>query len=177
MASHGESRSTGVACTAGELRDGRIFRGTPSSEDSLIDIEVREDCCMRLFVSRLTASRGMANDGESVIMDGVAIAYSARLLGWINAISQRIDYDSGWMLGICASGLRGLRSVAWSDRIIPGMSGPRYDQDDYTRVLIASVQMMRRDPHTILSRMVGPLLRALGTESIYDQAMHFGSLA
>lgn len=166
-------RSSGLAYCSQQLRDGRRYDTDRDDESSMIDIEVREDGGLRAFVGRITdeAGGGGGTAREFIILDGLAVAYAVRLVHWARMVSTLTGYGSSWMFGIAASGLQGCRSYVWLNDY--SSSGPRYDRDDYRRTTTATLTEMTEHPGVVAKRLVGALLRGLGTAAVFEEALNY----
>lgn len=72
-----------MALCSNGLQDGR--RATADAvqcEADSLDVELREDGGLRVFVGRLTEER----DGSKLILEGLAIAYVTRLVEWARSV-------------------------------------------------------------------------------------------
>ncbi|ACV78460.1 hypothetical protein Namu_2082 [Nakamurella multipartita DSM 44233] len=164
-------RSTGRAYCSQTLSDGRRYRPDGDFESDTVDIEVHEDGGIRAMVGRMTeeyAGRNSRSTPESVIFDGLAVAYAVRLVHWARMLSVLTGYHSGWLFGIAATGLEGRRSLVWAQRFPP--RGPHYDQDSYRRTTTATLTEMTEHPGVVAKRLIGALLRGLGTTEEFQEA-------
>lgn len=165
------TRSNGRAYCSQELADGRRYQPSGDIEHSMVDIEVREDGGIRILVGRITdetIGRQYGSPAETVILDGLAVGYTFRLVHWARMLSRLTGYRSSWLLGIAATGLEGLRSLVWTQRFPP--AGPHYDRDSYRRTTTATLTEMTEHPGVVAKRLVGALLRGLGTTEEFQEA-------
>ena len=148
------SRSKGSAFTT--VRGGQ-WDPAQDREDSFVDIEFREDGSIRVIVGRMTDSTpsGMA------ILDGIAVAYCIRLVGWAMSLAEQTTYRGAWSFGIAANGLRGIG--AYESR-----SRGAYDVDLYEEVTSATLSEIEDNGTEVVNRLIGGLLRGLGTSKKYD---------
>lgn len=157
-------RSTGLAYCSPALSDGRRYRADGDFESDIVDIEVHEDGGIRVLVGRMTeefAGGNSRSTPESVILDGLAVSYTVRLVHWARMLSTLMGYHSGWLFGIAASGLDGRRSLVWAQRFPP--RGPHYDRDSYRKTTTATLAEMTEHPGRVAHRLAGGLLRGLAT--------------
>ncbi|WP_395107598.1 helix-turn-helix domain-containing protein [Actinomadura sp. SCN-SB] len=169
-AHNGFRRSRGVARATPNLADRSNFR--PISEyspEDAIELQVHEDGGLRLFSSRLSDKRGQGSSPEEqVIIEAVAVIHARRFLALVVAAGEHAGYFGNWALALGATGLQGLRPAPgrnfWGD-------GPAYDRDIYTAATAATRAELNQAPGAITRRLVGPLLRALDTESNHMSAL------
>jgi len=152
-------RADGVGFSSFSLREGRQFDRKSGSEKSAIDIEVLETGGIRVFVGRLTDSR-------DCVLDGLAVAFTVRLIQWAVMLSEVTDYRGGWTFGIAGNRLRGLCSSAVSE----GEASP-YNRDSYRATTSATKIEMTQQPARVAGRLMGLLLRGLGTSNRYQAAL------
>jgi hypothetical protein len=156
-------RSTGAALTSFHLNDARQIRpdlNTPSG--NVVELEVHEDGGLRIFMGRL--SDYLQSADEHVLLDQHVAIYTRQLIALTVAAAKRAGYLGNWVLAAGATNLRGKYSYEyarsrWNDE------GPRYDADTYERVTMASYAELSKQSGAVASRLVGKLLRALGTTS------------
>mgnify|MGYP003575620769 CR=1 FL=1 len=130
------------------------------SEQSILDIELLESGGIRILIGRGTATW---TPGESIVCDGLALAYAQRLTFWTSTLSKRYGYRSLWSLGLRVNGVKGLRSHMkvddWSSfeppRTMPG--------DVYSRTITVSADALDSSPEDAVESLVGRLLKMLGT--------------
>jgi hypothetical protein len=162
-------RAAGTAMTGGSgLSTGRAWSrdvSAPRDEASMLDIEFREDGGLRVLVGRMTDVR---ESGQvEIICDGLAVSYALRLAGWAAAFGEQVGYRGAWVLGIYGDRLRGRQSHvyaegAWGD-------SQTYDADDYRSVTTAVHLEMVERPNVVAERLVGRLVRGLGTWGMYGK--------
>lgn len=127
-------------------------------------MEFRDDGGIRVFVDRMTDMWARANG--LVVVDGLAVAYSLRIVHWAARLGERIGYRGSWILGLHGSGLRGLQS---HKRVEHWDSGPAYDENFYRETTTAFDLEIRQRPHAVAERLVGRLIDGLGTRPAFDQ--------
>jgi len=155
-------RAEGFALTTlGMETSGRLLEGT-SKESSMVDIEFREDGGIRVLMGRMTDTW---NEGPT-ICDGLAVAYARRLVRWAIEYGDAFGYSGQWGFGLAASGLKGLSSHVFREGMMIRRASI-YDVDLYRSVTTATRQEMKAEPWTVAHRLVGKLLRGLGTETYY----------
>lgn len=155
-------RAHGVAFTSldGASRGRRL--DSDRTEENAVDIEFREDGGIRVFMGRMTPTWGQ---GPAIVADGLAVAYARRVVTWAVEYGELFNYSGAWGLGIAANGLQGLSSSLTRER---HYDGPVYDRDTYRSITTATRQDMTLTPWQVADRLVGRLVRGLGTESYYS---------
>ena len=161
-------RAHGVALCSQELREGRQVSSYEAGiERTSLDIELREDGGFRVFVGRLTDED---RNGTPLILDGLAIAYATRLAEWARSVGFVTSYFGRWLFGVAGSGLRGKRSLTYEERFLE--EGPTYDADDYRQTTTAEYFELDERPGDIVERLIGRLLRGLGTADYFASHVH-----
>ena len=122
---------------------------------------------MRVFVGRLTEER----DGTKLIQDGLAIAYATRLVEWARLISRMTGYRGRWLFGVAGNQLWGGRSAISGTRFMG--SWPVYDADEYRQITTADHGELDERPGDVVQRLVGRLLRGLGTADAYADQVQY----
>ncbi len=154
-------RDTGVSMVNSDADGpGRTPNSELFSEKSLLDIELRETGGLRIFIGRGT---DFLNPEEKIICDGIAVAYTQRLLFWTNKLSELYGYHSLWSLGLRINGIQGLRSQLKVDNWDTFESPSTMDTDVYSRVHNAGSNSIATEPDTAIVALVGRLLKVLGT--------------
>jgi hypothetical protein len=164
-------RAAGTAmCSGAGLEKGRMVPGETlgdRTEANMLDVEFREDGGVRVFVGRMTDSGPVFERSVKTILDGLAVAYALRLAGWATAVGEATGYRGVWVFGIHGDRLRGLQShrsaqSVWGD-------SQTYDAADYREVTTATHLEMADRPEAVAERLVGRLLRGLGTWTAYER--------
>ncbi len=165
----GCSMHSGVLSGPGRTMDPEYGYGDP--EGGLLDIEFREDGGIRLLVGRLVQMRGHDGDhsGTRVAADGLAIAYAFRLLAWSRDIAQATEYYGPWAFGVRIGGLRG----ALSSRVVDDFTAraTTYDAETYQETTESSRDEMTASPGLVVGRLIGRLLRGLGSQEYWRAEM------
>lgn len=136
----------------------------PDDNGTLLDVEIRDDGGIRILVGRMTdqVGRRPGQEDEMMILDGLAVAYSRRLVDWAAALGEATGWRGSWTLGLHGDRLRGLKSYVTREGMFLS-DGPAYDVDSYREVTTAShVEMLQR-PGTVARRLVGRLADGLNT--------------
>jgi hypothetical protein len=162
------NRAHGVAMSSYAIGPGRKLAptedGRSPDDQSLLDIELRDDGGIRVLVGRMTmtASRPFGDSTKPIVLDGLAVAYARYVISWAMAISDRANWHGSWMFGLHADGLRGAESYLHQGRLMAGRA-PAFDVDEYREVTMASHLEMTQNPHAVAYRLAGRLTEALGT--------------
>lgn len=166
------NRANGIGLSSHSLSGpGRTVLPNPNSGDNddgtLLDIELRDDGGIRLFVGRGTMSVGRPPaEIAEFILDSLAVAYTRRLVDWAVAVGERTGWRGTWMLGVHCDRLRGRSSFAHMNNL--GMfNAPAYDESTYREVTTASHLEMQQRPNTVARRVIGRLAETLGTFGHY----------
>lgn len=130
------------------------------SEKSILDVELFESGGIRVLIGRGTDE---ANTDETVICDGLAVAYAQRLTFWANTLSERFRYNSLWTLGLRINGVKGLRSHMTLDNWGSFEPTRTMQRDVYSRSITVSADALERTPEEVVESLVGRLLKILGT--------------
>lgn len=159
------TRARGLAATT--LPDGARSAPDDFDEKNALDIEIQEHGGIRLFCGRMTqAWRPQGAEIQAAICDGLALAYVARAVRWAKAIADLADYRGAWGFGFTATRLNGLISSAlindWTQRASP------YDRDDFESTTTATLTELEDAPGRVVNRVIGQLLRGLGTDHKYS---------
>lgn len=106
-----------------------------------------------------------------VILDALAAVYAIRLAAWAAEVGQRTGYRGSWALGVHGSQLRGVTSLESSRSSGFQSDGQPFDAADYREVTTATHLELLERPQAVAGRLVGRLIRALGTEPVFAQAL------
>jgi hypothetical protein len=161
-------RAEGTAMSNGmAVGPGRQWDGTEESlrsEHSLLDVEFREDGGIRVLLGRMTDWRsGNGQAPFEVITDGLAVAYCHRLVGWALALADAVGYRGAWLLAFAGDRLRGKASSVFAEPGFWDVDNQTYDSDTYRAVTTAVRAEMEERPAQVAERLVGRLIRGLGT--------------
>lgn len=167
-------RAHGVALCSLELvdagRQATTRADAPRQEKASFDVELREDGGLRVFVGRLTDTQ----DGTVLINDAVAIAWVSRLTEWVRSVGAMTGYRGRWLLGMAGTELRGRRSSTAENHF--WKEGHVYDAQTYRRTTSADFAELSRRPGDVVERLVGPLLRGLGTDVHHQEHVHYPTM-
>lgn len=167
-ASNKLARSRGTAFVSYEaLGPGRTPNPEANAntvESKLLDVEVTHGGGLRVYLGQGTA---LWTPEQAVILDSLAVAYMQHLMAWMSRLAEALNYGGAWVVGIRATGLRGLKS----SRSLEFGSGNRYgamDSDTYQRVTTVTLAEVQDAPNATVRSIIGNYLRALGTEGHYS---------
>ncbi|MFF7764182.1 AlbA family DNA-binding domain-containing protein [Streptomyces griseorubiginosus] len=170
-ATQGDRRAGGAALCSHNLADGRTHKPTGQwGDEDLIEVQFFEDGGLRLYSSRLSDNPGRSSDGEQALFDAAAVGLTRRMLEVVRLTAEKAGYFGNWTLAVGATRLQGRRRYAGEAWAFAGTSG-RYSQDTYKRATGATWADLNSAPGTITGRLLGPLLRSLGSQDLFTQAL------
>lgn len=158
-------RSDGGAMTSMEAG----VPGIPadSREESLLDVELRDNGGFRIVMGRFTATSERRGP-HKVIFDIAAVGYAARAILLANQISERTGYRGAWGFGFHGDYLSDSRSLALEDdNNWFNDSGDPFADDEYTEVTTAHRSELEDAPWAAANRLVGRLLHSLGSYELF----------
>lgn len=132
------------------------------AERGLLDIELSNSGGLQVTVGFGTTDKAPTGS----IRDRLHATYAVNLVGWVREIANVTGYGGPWTLGLRGTGLKGLGPEA-QENGWPGSWGAM-DEDTYTRTCVVSHLELAEEPKTVTLRLVGDLLRVLGTISGYE---------
>jgi hypothetical protein len=92
------------------------------------------------------------------------------MLEVVRLTAQRAGYFGNWTLAVGATRLQGRRRYADEARPFAGMSA-RYTQATYKQATGATWADLNAAPGAITGRLLGPLLRSLGSQDVFAKAL------
>ena len=98
----------------------------------------------------------------TVIIDRLVLALTLFVVRLAHVIGARTGYYGSWDFGVGLTRLRGSISNLMHDAFTATPQGV-FTGEDYLQVTRASSAELEETPHLILGRLLGRLLRALGT--------------
>lgn len=140
---------------------GRSLNPDRGSESGLLDIELTENGGLRILLGRGT--EGIPNTDEMAVIDGLAVAYTERLVHWIGRLAEKYDYHSTWTLGLRINGIAGLRAYPGTDIYGRSRAMGSMERDVYSRICAVASDSIVDAPVSVVKGLVGPLLRVLGS--------------
>ncbi|MFD0287674.1 AlbA family DNA-binding domain-containing protein [Streptomyces lutosisoli] len=171
-ATQGHRRAGGAALSSHNLTDGRRHQPTGRwGDEDAIEVQFLEDGGLRLYSSRLSDNPGESNGGEQALFDAAAVGLTRRMLEVIRLTAEQAGYFGNWSLAVGATRLQGRRRYAGGEaRAFAGLSA-RYTQDTYQQATGATWADLNTTPGAITGRLLGPLLRSLGSQDVFTKAL------
>jgi hypothetical protein len=164
-ATNATRRSSGAALATHNLDSARNKFET----GDVAEVEIREDGGVRMFMSRLSDSRNGSSAGA--LFDAAAVLWARRLIDFVAAVAEQTAYLGGWVLGVGATDLRGKPPYGLTDSMWGRGSSSALDSETYVESTIASYVELTNQPGGLTSRLVGRLMRGLGTDGLYTAAL------
>ncbi|MFX4293579.1 helix-turn-helix domain-containing protein [Streptomyces bohaiensis] len=157
---HSYRRARGVALSYGLTSD-RQYRPRPGEDhpELATDLHLLEDGTLRLYTT------GIAYDSSELshlLVDGNMVALTRHTLALLRKLSEQVGYRGSWVLAVAVADLRGHRSAA---------ERQRYSEDTYEESTVASYLDLSQNAGPVTGRLLGPLLRSLGSEERHQQAL------
>lgn len=160
-------RDSGVSAVSIDASGpGRSLNPDLGSESGLLDIEFTESGGLRIFLGRGTEQT--RNSEEVVVLDGIAVAYTQRLVYWIGQLAEKYGYRSTWTLGFRMNGIARLRSYVGADDFRRSRAMGSMERDVYSSVCTVASDAIVDSPAPVVKSLVGRLLRVLGSASAYE---------
>lgn len=158
------TRSRGAGFTT--TPDGKREVTEAYREVYLSDVEFHEDGGIRAVVGRGTGDWTTNGNQEApeVVFDGIAVGYAHRLVYWASQIGNETGYRGAWGLGLAVDRLKG-RSSSLYYASFNGFGASQYDRDEYLQTTVARFDELTEHPRVVAGRLVGRLLRGLGTDT------------
>ncbi|MEU0389210.1 AlbA family DNA-binding domain-containing protein [Streptomyces chartreusis] len=170
-ATQGHRRAGGAALASHNLADGRQHKPTGQwGDEDTIEVQFLEDGGLRLYSSRLSDNPGESNGGEQALFDAAAVGLTRRMLEVVRLTAEQAGYFGNWSLAVGATRLQGRRRYAGEAWAFSGMSA-RYTQDTYKQATGATWADLNAAPGAIASRLLGSLLRSLGSQDVFAKAL------
>jgi hypothetical protein len=154
---HGISLSSGLNAA----RQVSVEGGAERNRRRVVELRLDEDGTVHLLSARAVEVR----EGWSLIFEKLIVGNTRHLVALCREVVALTGYQGGWHLSIAIDGLHG--GVSWdlSDR---QLNSHVYSQDNYQQATTASAEELRGSPDGVEARLVGPLLRALGSDRLPD---------
>lgn len=128
-------------------------------ESKLLDLEVGEDGGLRLFCGRASDTR--LGDEVELVIDGLIIGLTKRLVLIARVVADTADYLGSWDLEIAVTRLRGLTSLRLRQHGQEWAAAP-FSEADYRQTARVTHEQLGKDPDAIVAALAGRLSRALG---------------
>lgn len=170
-ATQGDRRAGGAALSSHNLADGRQHKPTGQwGGEDVIEVQFFEDGGLRLYSSRLSDNPGQSSGDEQALFDSAAVGLTRRMLEVVRLTAEQAGYFGNWTLAVGATRLQGRRRYAGEAWAFAGMSA-RYTQDTYKQATGATWADLNAAPGAITGRLLGPLLRSLGSQDAFTKAL------
>jgi hypothetical protein len=137
----------------------------------VIEVQLFEDGGLRLFMTRLSDGlkhHASENEEEQVLFDAGAVIHTRHILELIRLVSDDVGYHGNWAVAVGANRLRGRRRYTGQSHF---PSNHRYSADTYEECTGATLAELRDAPGTVTRRLLGPLLRSLGSAELFAKAL------
>jgi hypothetical protein len=155
-----DRRAGGWALTSYDFDSGRVF-SPDARERRLIELEIGENGSLRLFCDR--ASDRQRDGGGHLIIDTLVVGLCFRVL----AVASQVGEDSGhWGAWGLACGITRLKGTSASSLSGRNFEPAMYSDGEYLRATRSTTDEMERTPGAVAERLVGPLLRSLGSRAL-----------
>jgi hypothetical protein len=170
-----DARAQGVAISTPTIGRGRAYKpGAYAHPEHAAELELHDNGAIRVFLGRLTDHLPKNVDREPrqqhVLFDVAAIMYTRRFLGIVTGVAER-GYLGTWTLAAGATGVLGARSLRIVDDVRSFEDGTPYDEDRYMQSMTSSYEELTTKPGAVADRLIGRLLRTMGTRQTYIQAL------
>ncbi|MGW0647281.1 AlbA family DNA-binding domain-containing protein [Streptomyces umbrinus] len=171
-AQQGHRRAGGAALSTHNLGDGRRHepKGEYGAED-VIEVQFLEDGGLRLYSSRLSDNPGESSGGHQVLFDAAAVALTRRMLEVVRLTAEQAGYFGSWSIAVGATRLRGRHRYESHETWGAHGLTARYTEDTYRRATGASWADLNSAPGMTTERLLGALLRSLGSQDVYTKAL------
>lgn len=170
QATQGDRRAGGAALCNHNLADGRRHQPMGQQGEDVIELQFLEHGGLRLYSSRLSDNPGEPSGNEQVLFDAAAVALTRRMLEVVRLTAEQAGYFGNWTLAVGATRLQGRRRNAGEAWAFAGVSA-RYTQDTYRQATGATWADLNAGPGAITGRLLGPLLRSLGSQDVFTKAL------
>ncbi len=127
----------------------------------VVELRLDEDGTLHLLSARAVEVR----DGWPLIFEQLIVGNARHLVALCREVAALTGYQGGWHLCLSVDGLQGGISLVLSSAF---QNGHVYTKQTYERATTASAEELRACPDGVVARLVGPLLRALGSERLPD---------
>ncbi len=164
-------RARGVALSSSSLASDRTFiAGGSWHEEDVIEVQLFEDGGLRLFMTRLSERIDPnSTDAEQVLFDTGAVILTRHMLELVRLVSGEVGYHGNWAVGVGATRLRGRRRYSGQSRF---PSNHKYSADTYEETTGVTLAELNDAPGAVTRRLLGPLLRSLGSEEEFAKALN-----
>ena len=159
------ARPDGAAMSNYRMGPGRTLRQGAERNEGAAEVEFRIDGSVRVFCGRLSDALGRGESTVQMLFDDLLLTYVVRTLTLVQAIAEITGHFGEWDLGLGANGLSGVRSYKANDTF---HDGTQYSVDDYRRTTTTSYPELTKSIGAVTERLVGSLLRTLGSHHLYS---------
>jgi hypothetical protein len=153
-----ERRPDGWAATSYGLSGRQV--GEVVDEAALLEVEVTTHGGVRVYCGR--ASDSNKEGAQDVIFEQLIAGLAYRAICLAADIATRTSYYGEWALGFGANRLLGAKSWLLTEDF--RSSGIPYPEQEHRRLVRASSAELQERPKAVVERLVGRLVRMLGTE-------------
>ncbi|MFF9049407.1 hypothetical protein [Streptomyces parvulus] len=108
------------------------------------------------------------DEEEQVLFDAGAVLHTRYMLELIRLVSDEVGYHGNWAMAAGANRLRGRRRYSSQSQ---WPSNDRYSAVTYEESTGATQAELSGAPGTVTRRLLGPLLRSLGAEELFADAL------
>ncbi|SFA62468.1 Putative DNA-binding domain-containing protein [Rhodococcoides kroppenstedtii] len=158
-------RPNGVAVTTG-MRDGQRFTGDGGAAEIVFEESGRVVLASERPVD-LSRPRSEVADEPRYLMDELILGQTRLAINLAAGVSDQFGFTGTWRFAVVIDGLRGAYSIAsaWPTYATRRGSGgyDRYTKNDYRRTTAAPGDELRTAPGSVVARLVGSLLRSVGS--------------
>ncbi|MFC8728243.1 AlbA family DNA-binding domain-containing protein [Streptomyces bacillaris] len=167
-------RARGVALSSRGLNPDRTYAHEQPEHvrEAVIEVQLFEDGGLRLYMSRFStgvSSPYRPEEGEEQqLADGAAVLLTWRVLEVMRLVSEEVGYHGNWAIGAGANQLHGRRRYSGQSRF---PANDRYSDDTYEETTGTTLAELRDQPGAVTRRLLGPLLRSLGSEALFAGAL------
>lgn len=171
-----EPRGKGMGFTSHGLLGRRYMNGLDGAEEKyLLDVEIHDDGTVTLFSGRGTDVYRREGENIPVVVDIGAVVLTRSVATVAGELGAKTGYAGQWMLAIGITETAGTYTSSIIGRF--GDHAP-YSEDSYIQGTEAGTAELLTQPGAVTTRLVGRLLRGLGTsrpELLADSAQATGA--
>lgn len=131
------------------------------NEENVLELQLGEDGALHLFCGRGSYTRGGSGGVLEVAFEHLIVGLCRQFLAVALAVSDASGYLGSWDVGAAVTGLQGTISAEIANTF--GSTATPYAVDDYRASSRSSLEELRTRPFAVADRLVGKLVRALGS--------------
>lgn len=154
-----ERRPQGWSLSYG-LNPGRTV-APEGDEEKVLELQLGEDGALHLFCGRASYTRGGAGGALEVAFEHLIVGLCRQFLAVALAVSHASGYLGSWDVGAAVTGLQGTISAEMANNF--ASTATPYAANDYRASSRSSLEELRARPFAVADRLVGKLVRALGS--------------